>query len=159
MALVIGNFACLPHHPSGDKGLYWKPFSRETLCVSTRIKTPPTWHGLGFGPTPSWSLSFTVSKAITLIRLAIESVCIEMEQKSMYTAMVFMCKLKILLNVYRTLKWSKVVILMLIQIRYIYSQISWKKNLSLKWIYFCQYLLVYLLCIYENILAKHFKEF
>ena len=38
------------HRVTSDS--YWKPFSRETLCVSTRMKTQPTWPRPGFEPTP-----------------------------------------------------------------------------------------------------------
>ena len=70
-AIVMGNLICLSSPPME---FYWKPFSitfsRETLCVSTRMKTWPTWPGLGFEPTPSWSLNLTVSKTTTLIHSA-----------------------------------------------------------------------------------------
>ena len=75
---MIGNSACLPHYPTGDKFWILKAhFSGETLCVSTRMKAPPTFvPGHRREPATLPPLSFIASRATGPIHSATEAVVV-----------------------------------------------------------------------------------
>ena len=80
--ILFRNILCLFNDSINDRQFClsspppvgWQCNFIGSLSVDTRMKTRPTWPRPGIDLTPSWSLSFTVSNATTLIHSATESV-------------------------------------------------------------------------------------